>query len=510
MKYHYSRTIKYFSLILFLFLTFSCASMPARTEFGEPKSNMFFATKGLMDRAVSERANEFAPEEYAKAVKYYEKAEIAFDKEKDTAKIEKNLEKAQTFASNAINTSKTVQSNFPKLIESRNKAIAAGADEMDLTSYTRAEKFFGETCREVEKSDMVELYLGTISEVDEKDIEKVQKKAQKANMEFQKAELEAIQQNITGDLKEKLKEAKNQGAKKWSPQTYETAEGYLNLAMETLDEDRYNQQKAQVEVDTGEYYARKAMFLTEKITDAKGDKENWEKLYLQREDDLSNIAMPLNLDPAFDEGFEEPVIEIDEAIRELRIREQALNRQLMQTQTSLAQARQQTYQAEESKEKISSELQMTESTLRQQKMAKQKLNQVQKLFPSQKAKVTIDPEANITISLLGLNFDFGKSELKPEYYTLLDDIHKASQMFPDRKIKFAGHTDSLGSSEFNQRLSLERAKAVANYMKKNFRMKTDRYEVFGAGETEPIAANTTPEGRKRNRRIDVIFLAPEY
>ncbi len=461
-----------------------------------------------MDRAVSERADEFAPEEYAKAVKYYEKAETAFEKEKDIAKIEKNLEKAQTFASNAINTSKTVQNNFPKLIESRDKAIAVGADEMDLKSYTRAENFFFDTCSEVERSDMVGLYLGTISEVNEKNVEKAQKKAQKAQTEFQKAEFEAIQQNITGDLQEQLKEAKKQGAMKWTPQTYETADGYLNLAMETLEENRYNQQQAQQEVDTGEYYTRKAIFLTEKIKEGKSDKDNWEKLYLQREDDLSNIAMPLNLDPAFDEGFEEPVYEIDVAIRELRTREQALNRQLMQTETSLAQTRQQVYRAEVSKEKMSSELQMTESTLKQRKMMDEKLKRVQKLFPSEKAKVTIDPETNITISLLGLNFDFGKSELKPEYYSLVNNIHKAAQMFPNRKIRFAGHTDSLGSSEFNKRLSLERAKSVANYMEKKFKMKTDRFEVVGAGETEPVAANTTPEGRKLNRRIDVIFLAP--
>ena len=508
MKYHYSRIIKYGSLVLFLFLIFSCASLPARTEFGEPKSDMFSETQKLMDRAVSERADEFAPEEYAKAVKYYEKAEKAFEKEKDIAQIEKNLEKAQAFALDAINTSKTVQNNFPTLIESRDKAIAAGADEMDLKSYTRAEKFFYETCCEVEQSDMVDLYLGTISEVDEKDIDRIQQKAQKAMTEFQKAELEAIQKNITGDLQEQLEEAKNQGAQKWAPQSYKMAEGYLNTAMETLENDRYNQQNAQKEADMGEYYARKSAFLTEKIKEAKGDKDNWEKLYLQREEDLSNIAMPLNIDPAFDEGFEEPVNEIDEAIRQLRMREQALNRQLMQAETSLAQTRQQMYQAKESEEKITSELQMTESTLRQRKLMEEKLKQVQKMFPSEKAKVTIDPESNITISLLGLNFDFGKSELKPEYHPLLNNIHQAAQIFPDRKIRFSGHTDSLGSSEFNKRLSLERAKSVANYMEKKFRMKPDRFEVIGAGETEPIAANTALEGRKLNRRIDVIFLAP--
>jgi outer membrane protein OmpA-like peptidoglycan-associated protein len=153
---------------------------------------------------------------------------------------------------------------------------------------------------------------------------------------------------------------------------------------------------------------------------------------------------------------------------------------------------------------------MTETSLQEEKMMEEKVKKIQRLFPSDQAKVVIDPDNNITIRLVGLNFEIGKSSLQSDNYSLLQDVQLAAEMFPDRKIKIVGHTDSVGSNEFNTKLSLERAKSVAQYMEEDLGVPKNKLEVIGAGENEPIAPNTTPEGRKMNRRIDVTFMAPGY
>lgn len=138
----------------------------------------------------------------------------------------------------------------------------------------------------------------------------------------------------------------------------------------------------------------------------------------------------------------------------------------------------------------------------------EKVQKIQGLFPAEEDKVVMDPEGNINITLSSLNFMFGKSSINPKYYSLLNNVYQAAQMFPNRKIRITGHTDSAGSTEYNKRLSLERAKAVKHYMEKELGIQTDRLEIIGAGESEPIASNTTPKGMMLNRRIEITFLSP--
>ncbi|MFA9563783.1 MAG: OmpA family protein, partial [Acidimicrobiales bacterium] len=65
-----------------------------------------------------------------------------------------------------------------------------------------------------------------------------------------------------------------------------------------------------------------------------------------------------------------------------------------------------------------------------------------------------------------------------------------------------GHTDEVGSTEANQRLSEERARAVVAYITDKG-IDPGKFEVIGKGETDPVAPNDTPEGRQQNRRIEV-------
>ena len=137
----------------------------------------------------------------------------------------------------------------------------------------------------------------------------------------------------------------------------------------------------------------------------------------------------------------------------------------------------------------------------------QKIKKIQQLFLSGQDQVVMDAAGNITITLISLNFESGKSKILSKNYQLLDNVYKAAEMFPERKIKITGHTDSVGSALYNRILSRRRAKDVARYMEKNHGVNPDNLEVIGAGEKSPIASNYTTIGRRLNRRIEFTFLA---
>jgi len=110
-----------------------------------------------------------------------------------------------------------------------------------------------------------------------------------------------------------------------------------------------------------------------------------------------------------------------------------------------------------------------------------------------------------TINALIL-FDFDRDTIKPESYGLLEEFGKILQEkeFAKTILVIAGHTDSVGSDEYNLKLSERRAKAVKNFLVSQYQIDSNRLIVIGYGERVPIASNDTNEGRAKNRRIEFI------
>ena len=99
-------------------------------------------------------------------------------------------------------------------------------------------------------------------------------------------------------------------------------------------------------------------------------------------------------------------------------------------------------------------------------------------------------------------FDFDKSVLKPEGRAKLDDLVSKIQGINLEVIIAVGHTDSIGSDAYNQRLSVRRAEAVKAYLVSKG-IERNRIYTEGKGEKQPVADNRTAEGRAKNRRVEV-------
>lgn len=100
-----------------------------------------------------------------------------------------------------------------------------------------------------------------------------------------------------------------------------------------------------------------------------------------------------------------------------------------------------------------------------------------------------------------VEFELASDVLTPVGIELLDEIIVALQQFPLVPIEIAGHADAQGDAALNMELSIRRAQAVLTYLVDKG-MDPTRFEVVGYGETQPIADNSTAEGRERNRRIE--------
>lgn len=114
-------------------------------------------------------------------------------------------------------------------------------------------------------------------------------------------------------------------------------------------------------------------------------------------------------------------------------------------------------------------------------------------------------EAGETTVLRNIFFEYDEYELKPESKSELDRLVKLLENNPDIRIEIGGHTDNIGSYEYNKELSLNRAKSVYQYLAENG-IDPERLEYEGYADTKPIDTNETEEGRANNRRTEFKIL----
>jgi outer membrane protein OmpA-like peptidoglycan-associated protein len=113
-------------------------------------------------------------------------------------------------------------------------------------------------------------------------------------------------------------------------------------------------------------------------------------------------------------------------------------------------------------------------------------------------------QAGDTIVMENLFFDNDKTNIRHQSDRTLDELADLLQRHSTVKITLIGHTDNVGSADYNQRLSEGRVNSVkAELVKRG--IDASRITTIGKGETEPVADNSTAEGRAENRRVEVIF-----
>lgn len=132
------------------------------------------------------------------------------------------------------------------------------------------------------------------------------------------------------------------------------------------------------------------------------------------------------------------------------------------------------------------------------------------LASAKKGGAEIQESANeLKITFRNLTFDTNKSDVKPQFQSTLEELAGAlKQRYPSAKVEIRGYTDSTGTNAYNDKLSELRAVAVKTFLIGKG-LSVERLASRGLGETNPVAANDTPQGRALNRRVELSVLGTQ-
>jgi len=118
----------------------------------------------------------------------------------------------------------------------------------------------------------------------------------------------------------------------------------------------------------------------------------------------------------------------------------------------------------------------------------------------------VDEQGLTTIVPGGLLFAVNSETVQESAYDTLAKVAELISVYDDRKVLIVGHTDAVGDAAYNKHLSQRRAELVKRFFVDNFGVEEDRLATTGFGEERPIASDATPEGRRANRRVEILIL----
>jgi outer membrane protein OmpA-like peptidoglycan-associated protein len=195
----------------------------------------------------------------------------------------------------------------------------------------------------------------------------------------------------------------------------------------------------------------------------------------------------------------------DEDARRRADAERAQAEAQQQQAAALAQQQQAQAEADAARAAAQQAAQQTAEAERQRQEAIQQKEAMRARLLAQLNQVlqTRDTARGLIVSMPDVLFDFNKYTLKPEARERLARISGIVLAYPDLKLQIEGYTDSIGSEEYNQTLSEKRAEAVRDYLVTSG-VNMNSVVAQGMGKADPVADNSTAEGRKLNRRVEMI------
>lgn len=444
----------------------------------EMRDALFNDADDAFRAANTARSNILSPQNYAKAASAYKGASDKLKKGQSIEGIRKDLEESVSYLRKALDATRIAEVTLARGIGARADAEKAQAKDYAATEWNDAEQAFAEAASRLEDGN----------------IKSAQREVDRAEKLYHDAELIAIKTNYLSSTRELIEVAKKNKAKKYAPATLANAESLLSQAEKALSENRYDIDQPRALAREAKYEAQHANHIALLVTPVAKKKATMESLVLSLEEPIVKISGSLDSVAELDGSIEDVSLPIREKI--------AL---LQKDSYELSQRRQDILALESEIVKLESRLGMQSERLQKQEQQRKQFENIERMFTSEEA-VVLKHGSNVLIRMVGLNFKSGSSNIDTEYFALLKKVQRAINTFPEAKVTVEGHTDSFGGDDANIKLSKVRAEAVRTYLLANMSdRKSDTIAAEGFGETRPIANNETPEGRTKNRRIDLMI-----
>jgi OOP family OmpA-OmpF porin len=441
------------------------------------RTQLFTDADEAMRTANEALANILAPTSYNQAAEHYRTAESDLARGRNLDNIRRDLSDAVNLFSQATAATTLARVSLGDAIAAREDAEMAEAAKYASDKWREAEGQFADAAGRLEDGN----------------INRARRGAEDARALYREAELLAIETNYLSGARRLIAEARDARVDRYAPKTLGKAESLLAEAETRLRTDRYDTDYPRSLAREANYEARHSMHLAERVKAMSDRDVTAEDLLLEAEVSVTRIAGELDLVAELDEGFDPTTTAIVAAIGRLED-----DREL------LSQRNERVAFLEDEMSRMEARLGDESEQRKLQEQIQQRFEQIAAVFTRDEAVVL--RRGDDVIIRMGLNFDSGSSVIKPEYFGLLRKIQTAIDVFPDSHVEIQGHTDSFGADEFNRQLSERRASAVQQYLLANIDdLGQTQITAVGYGETVPLANNETPEGRTRNRRIDLLI-----
>lgn len=512
-----------FALFFLSVLLLSASAHGGMTSMRGP---LFAETDDARDAAVAADAPMLAPVSYADAMRHYEKAESTFKRAGSIEWIRRYLGSAREDFVKAHDAAILAAEALDAAIQARADALSSEAPKFAQDSWYSGEMSFAEATRRLERGSM----------------KYAQRYGDKAEAAYRAAELEAIKVNYLSETKSLIRQAEKLKASRYAPMSLNNARLLLESAENELTANRYDTDRPRLLALDAKHNALHAIYISRLERSIRDKSTNLEEVLLGWERSIARLGDSLNIPVYFDEGETQAIDSLLSGIGDLKHKnaEQAadladqeaqvaaLNAQIESTQTMLAEV--EALQQEKALLDANlgdQEAQVTllnarmakmqellgggnktidelETLLEQQARHRERFARVETLFAPDQAEVFRQGDV-VIIRMVGLNFASGASALQSDHLTLLSTLQGAIGEFPESQVIVEGHTDAFGSDAQNQELSQARAEAVVAHLRSATSQTDFSLASVGYGEARPVANNETEQGRKRNRRIDVVI-----
>ncbi len=333
-------------------------------------------------------------------------------------------------------------------------------------------------------------------------------------------------------IKATIDTAKDLGADKRSPEFYDAAtEAYRSAENMIVGDPPDGSGRAGAALDDARFHAQRLLYRARFIQELRDERYGWEEAAQTYDRLIGSIATVagLDMDPVLN-GPEAGRVLIDVLDRRLRAKRAysdslaAVNRGLQgwvdaeralsdstiaQLRVEVTDLRHRLWEMELRAGVAEADRSAAEDQVRRAREREDLVQSLGALFSEDEGVVTLTPDGDVHVRLHGLKFASGSAWLNPRYDPLLVKLTQIIAKFPDAPVRVEGHTDDSGPRSGNLRLSESRARAVAGILAEKLERPAESFEVVGLGPDNPVAANSTADGRTRNRRIEVLVMAGE-
>jgi outer membrane protein OmpA-like peptidoglycan-associated protein len=447
---------------------------------------VFEAAEARLAEARTANAELLSPANFERAMERYADAEEDLARGRTTDRIRTTLNEVIRLLDQAIGASEIAAVTLAAMVKTREDAENADAQTFASELWAEAEEQFDEAARRLE--------TGNIRQAREVSTE--------AETLFRDAELTAIKAQYLSQTRALLAQAEQLRVPRYAPVTYARARALLEEAETQLNENRYDTDLPRSLAQQANYEARHAIFLARQIELIDEEESTAEDIVLRYEEPLTRIAAAADRVAPLDAGTDEITAELIAYIEQLREEAEQARVDLADSRVRIGELEDEVRELDEQLGGVSQERVALVQRLEAEARIREQFATIESLFDRNAARVSREGN-NLILRLVGLTFASGRTEIAPEHNELLQNVARAASVFPRSQIVVEGHTDSYGSDDTNMSLSQERADAVSAYLADTFGIPAFRISAVGYGETRPIANNETPQGRERNRRIDV-------